>query len=50
MVLFLGDVLGLLKGGQNIEFTYAFAKIEALLNLMQYVAVKEKFPNSKNPE
>ena len=50
MVLFLGDVLGLLKAGQNIEFTYAFAKIKALLDLMQYVAVKEKFPNSKNPE
>ena len=50
MVLFLGDVLGLVKGGQNIEFTYAFAKIKALLDLMQYVAVKEKFPNSKNPE
>ena len=50
MVLFLGDVLGLLKVGQNIEFTYAFAKIKALLDLMQYVAVKEKFPNSKNPE
>ena len=50
MVLFLGDVLGLLKVGQNIEFTYAFAKIKALLDLMQYVAVKEKFPNSKHPE
>ena len=50
MVLFLGDVLGLLKVGQNIEFTYAFAKIKALLDLMQDVAVKEKFPNSKNPE
>ena len=50
VVLFLGDVLGFLKAGQNIEFTYTFAKIKALLDLMEYVAIKEKFPNSKNPE
>ena len=50
VVLFLGDVLGFLRAGQNIEFTYTFAKIKALLDLMEYVAIKEKFPNSKNPE